>query len=243
MLGSRRFTTMPMGNAVFPLIAASFEEALCRYRISFNSAADIGCGTGAFLRYLQGSGVPLWGVDISPAMLDAAGKRITGGAVLLLQDMKTFTLPRKVDLITCNFDTVNYLLNRAQIMQFLSRCYHNLAPGGHLVFDAISGGLEKAGWQMTVQRIRLPGIISRWRILWSARKKMSIVRMVHFFRTAGNFRRKTAESHYQKWHSLPFMKRCLSDAGLVLLGAHDARSMKPAGEATFWVKYIARKKV
>ena len=59
-----------LGNAMFPLIRRNFEWVVRRYGIRFRSAADVACGTGAFVRYLCQWGVPVVGVD--RATVDAA---------------------------------------------------------------------------------------------------------------------------------------------------------------------------
>ena len=88
-----------VGNALSPIVRQSFERALGDFGVTFRSAADIGCGTGAFLAYLLRYQVPLWGVDISPAMLRIAARRLPSSRVRLLrQDIRRLALPRPVEL-------------------------------------------------------------------------------------------------------------------------------------------------
>src|SRR5439155_12641237 len=78
-----------VGDASFPNIRASFEAARRLYRLTFASAADIGCGTVTFARYLTGYGVPVFGVDGSAAMLRIAANKNRGRNVKLLhQDLR-----------------------------------------------------------------------------------------------------------------------------------------------------------
>lgn len=231
-----------MGDALSPLIWRSFEAALRRYRIPFTSAADIGCGTGTFLRYLSGFGLPLFGVDRSKAMLNIAAKKNPDSRVTLLkQDITELKLPRKVDLITCNFDTVNYVLSLKQLRKTFMRCHTNLSDGGHFVFDAISGAKHRQDCQRAIQKIRMPDISSIWIISWNPMKKISIVWMHYLFRDKnGNYKR-VQEEHKQRWYPIPLLCGLLQNSGFILRGVHDMETFLPATTETFWVKYIAQR--
>jgi SAM-dependent methyltransferase len=129
-----------IGRDFFSLIRRAFENIVARHRIGFSSAADLGCGTGLFARYLNALwGVPVFGVDLSPAMLRVAADNCREANVTLLrQDIRRLLLPRRVDLVTANFDTVNHLLADGDLPRLFRRVYRNLEPGGHFVFDFIT---------------------------------------------------------------------------------------------------------
>ena len=99
-----------LGDRSFPAMRLTFEWMRNRYSVRFASAADIGCGTGSFVDYLcrVGSG-PVWGVDLSPQMLEIAAVKNAGNrAKFLRQDMRQLRLPQTVDLLTCQFEALNY---------------------------------------------------------------------------------------------------------------------------------------
>ena len=101
-----------LGTRFFLQLRRTFEQLVRRYGIRFASVADVPCRSGTFVRYLRQSGVPtVYGVDRSPAMLCLAMTRNLGnGARFLHQDFARLQLPQPVELITCNFDSLNYLL-------------------------------------------------------------------------------------------------------------------------------------
>ncbi|MGH7908959.1 MAG: class I SAM-dependent DNA methyltransferase, partial [Thermodesulfobacteriota bacterium] len=129
-----------LGGPFFVGARKAFEDLAKRYGINFRSAADIGCGTGLFARYLSRCwGVPTFAVDRSPAMLAIAMRNCTGCEVgLLQQDIRCLQLPQPVDLVTANFDTLNYLLNGPDLRLALWRIYENLQPSGYFIFDVIT---------------------------------------------------------------------------------------------------------
>ena len=129
-----------VGRKFFAMVRRAFEHIVSRHRIGFSSAADLGCGTGLFARYLNAAWrVPVFGVDRSPAMLRIAASNCRGTRVVLLrQDIRRLLLPCRVDLVTANFDTVNHLVDDGDLPTLFRRVHRQLRPGGHFVFDFIT---------------------------------------------------------------------------------------------------------
>ena len=73
--------------------------------------------------------VPVLAVDRSPAMLRVAASNCRGsGVTLLRQDIRRLVLPRAVDLVTANFDTVNHLLEDGELPALSSACTAIFVP-------------------------------------------------------------------------------------------------------------------
>jgi ubiquinone/menaquinone biosynthesis C-methylase UbiE len=93
---------------------------------------DVGCGTGVLLDALARAPVPLRlsGVDLTPRMLAAAGRRLAGAAELAVGDAAR--LPFEDDV----FDVVvssSVLHELPRPGEGLDECARVLAPGGTLV--------------------------------------------------------------------------------------------------------------
>src|SRR5580765_3146634 len=101
-----------LGLNSFASTRQAFEELVRRYGIRFCSAADVGCGTGLFARYLSRCWkARVLGVDRSPEMLIEARRNCRDDGVrFLTQDIRCLALPEPVDLVTANFDVVNHLV-------------------------------------------------------------------------------------------------------------------------------------
>jgi SAM-dependent methyltransferase len=207
--------------------------------VRFSSAADIGCGTGSFLRYLLRYGVPLWGVDASLSMLRIAARRLPRGRVRLLrQDIRRLCLPRPVDLITCNGDTLNYLLSCEDLARVFRRCRENLARGGHLLGDLLTGAP--------------PPSAQGWRVLHAGSGNVSLSRTrvdsarlltrvdLRYRRSTGPGWRWVEERHLQRWHRLSDLRAALGEAGLEL-GALWALQRGERGVDGAWIKFVARR--
>jgi SAM-dependent methyltransferase len=228
-----------VGEALAPSIRKSFEHALMYCGVTFRSAADIGCGTGSFLSYLLRFGVPLWGVDASPFMLRIAARRLPAPRVRLLrQDIRRLCLPKPVDLITCNGDTLNYLLTREDLACVLGRCRANLTPRGHLVGDLLTGlpPAAEEGWRLVVSA---PGAITMSRSRVDRSRRLTRVDL-RYRQPRPEGWRWVQETHVQRWYSIPEVHLVLREAGLGLraLWRLDGGG-GPNGVA--WTKLLARR--
>jgi SAM-dependent methyltransferase len=231
-----------MGDRWFPTIHRSFEWAIRRYGIRFRSLADVGCGTGTFLKNVARPGLVAYGIDRAPAMLRvAADKTRQSGVRFLVQDVTTFTLPMKVDVITCNFDTLNYLLSVADLRGALARCHANLLPDGHLLFDMIVPPPAHHERKTVIQWFRFPGIVSRWTTSWSTDARRSVVHMEFDLEQPSGETRRVTEVHVQRWYPLRVIASLLHRLGFVLLGVRDMLTLRPIDRTTHWIKFVAGK--
>lgn len=234
-----RYYDRVIGNVVAPTIKRNIEQSRRRYSISFASAADIGCGTGQLLHYLSRHCAVLYGVDGSLEMLRQARRRTRDKNVLFLhQDLRALRLPRPVDLITCTFDTLNYLTMPDQLKRTFQRIRDNLREGGHVIFDIITGAGERRR-RLVRQRVLLPEAIGLWLVAIDGRRRRSRVEMR--WRTSGNdgLPRLRQEVHIQRWYPLRLLCKFLGQCGLCVRGIHDAETYQPASRHTWWALFVA----
>ncbi|WP_017461093.1 class I SAM-dependent methyltransferase [Dyella ginsengisoli] len=114
------------------------------------SVIDLGCGEGWLSRALAGQGIDVLGVDMVPALVDAAS---TAGAgryrVMDYAAVAAGGLGERADLVVCNFS----LLGDASVDALLRGMPALLAPGGALVIQTLhpwSAGGEapyRDGWR------------------------------------------------------------------------------------------------
>jgi len=97
----------------------------------FNSLLDVGCGSGDFLRQMQGAlDIPkVKGIDLSPLMVARTQEQGYDAECIDLCD-----LSGKYDVITAVFDMLNYL-DAAQLQRFLSCVKAHLNEGGVFLCD------------------------------------------------------------------------------------------------------------
>ena len=228
-----------LGRSMFPLVKRNFEWLVRRYRIRFRSAADVACGTGTFLHYLRRWGVPVFGVDRSKEMLRIARKKNNRhGVRLLKQDMRNFQLPRPVDLITCHFDSLNYLLSTFDLACAFLRFRANLALGGHAIFDMITDSWQETEPRVRVQFFRMHGVYSVWIISRNPEHKIRIVTMHNFLITSDGKYRHEREVHAQRQYPVGVVVELLGRCGFKLRGVRDALSLCPVSASSDRAIYV-----
>src|ERR1700729_179544 len=82
-------------------------EWIQRYRPHTTSLLELGCGTGSILVRLD-SGPELTGIDQSSEMLARARAKVPR-ARLIEDDMKSFSLEERFDVVICVFDSLYHL--------------------------------------------------------------------------------------------------------------------------------------
>jgi trans-aconitate methyltransferase len=97
---------------------------------------DLACGTGQHLKFMQGYGFEVSGLDNSLEMLDQAQIRCPN-AKLVPCDLAEFENKAEFDLITCFLYSMHYSHPITSFTQTLNRTYEALASGGIFVFDMV----------------------------------------------------------------------------------------------------------
>ena len=101
---------------------------------------DICCGTGQLSHHFLEHGYTVWGIDLSPHMIEwaIANNREhvdSGAARFLVADAVSFSIPRKVSHATCLYDAVNHLASISEIGSCIQAAHDALEDGGLFVFD------------------------------------------------------------------------------------------------------------
>ena len=111
-------------------VAALVEER----RPGASSLLDVACGTGRHLDLLGGRFEHCEGVDIDPAMLDVARRRVPG-VPLHVGDMTTLDLGRRFDVVICMFSSIGYAHTSERLGAAVGAMAAHLEAGGVLVVE------------------------------------------------------------------------------------------------------------
>jgi len=98
------------------------------------SLVDVACGTGLHLAAFADLGFEVEGVELSPAMIEAAQIRVPDVA-LHEADMRTFRLGRRFDAVVCLFSAVGYMTDAEQLAQAIGTMGDHLVDGGVLIVE------------------------------------------------------------------------------------------------------------
>ena len=110
---------------------------------------ELACGTGRVLIPIAHAGVPVVGLDSSPAMLATARKKLarlreaTRQRIELVEgDMRSFSLDRRFDLVIIPFRSFLHLMTPADQRRALGRIREHLTDDGRLVFNIFDPRLD-----------------------------------------------------------------------------------------------------
>ncbi|MBZ5522014.1 MAG: class I SAM-dependent methyltransferase [Acidobacteriia bacterium] len=94
---------------------------------------ELACGTGSVLKHLS-KHYDVWGLDLSEQMLSIARKKVPR-ARLSRQNMVTFHLRQRFDVICCVYDSINHVASFTHWKHLFSNVHRHLSAGGVFIFD------------------------------------------------------------------------------------------------------------
>lgn len=106
---------------------------------------DLACGSGRLLPQLVDAGLEVAGLDLAPAMLERARRRLgerAGQVELVLGDMRGFSFGQPFDTILIPYCSLIYMHSDADRLAVFQRCSQHLREGGWLAFDFLAGAVE-----------------------------------------------------------------------------------------------------
>jgi SAM-dependent methyltransferase len=198
---------------------------------------DLGCGSGLWCRGLADAGYEALGIDLSPAMIRLARRRVPDGQ-FRCQSFLRAKLPPCL-AVTALGEVFNYLFDRgnshARLAKVFTRIYRALVPGGLLIFDVatvgrVPGGSRKNYW-----------LGDDWACLVSAREdaaRQLLVREITSFRRVGRTFRRDDEVHRLRLLEPEATAAALRKAGF------KVRTVRGYGKMRFppgWIGFVARK--
>lgn len=98
------------------------------------SLLDVACGTGAHLSHFRDLFAHVEGVELAPAMVRRARARMPGVPVHEA-DMRSFSLGRGFDVVTCMFGSIGYVRDRDELAATVRTLARHLQAGGVLAID------------------------------------------------------------------------------------------------------------
>ncbi|HEX8552769.1 MAG TPA: class I SAM-dependent methyltransferase [Abditibacteriaceae bacterium] len=208
---------------------------------------DAACGTGNVSFELARRGLDVVGVDLSRGMIEAAKqKRLTLPKLaprtrFLEADLTDFDLGEQFDSATCLYDSLNYILDPAQLYQAFARIAAHVEKSGVWVFDMNSDYAFRA--DLFSQCDHTPGkaLHYDWRAKFDRTTRICEVAM-EFRRTRNGQTETFYETHRERAYELPEIKTMLNETGWDLEWSFDAYSLNPPHAQSERWYFVARKR-
>jgi ubiquinone/menaquinone biosynthesis C-methylase UbiE len=250
------------------LMGQYLRELLDRHPVAGRRALDVACGTGTLALLLADEGWDATGLDSSAAMLDQADAKAENMATLgpvtfvqgdmrvlatnderpMTKDQRTqidtlssFVLrPSSFNLVTCVYDSLNYLLDERELAACFEGMARVLAPGGLLVADMNTRSFLQNDWG-TCEVIEQAGLVQVTQSYFDPAAECSTMVLSGF---AGDDQRgytRFDETHIERAYAPEIVERLLRSAGLEVEALYDCFTFQPIAERTQRFAWVARK--
>ncbi|MHC4481058.1 MAG: class I SAM-dependent DNA methyltransferase [Planctomycetota bacterium] len=118
------------GPRIWPFLS----KAVAKRTPNATAWLDLCCGTGSLLKLVCDAGFRAVGLDGSRHQLRHA-RRNAPAARLVHSDVRSYRLAEDFDVITCMFDSLNYLTAKRDLERAFRCARRHLAEGGVFIFD------------------------------------------------------------------------------------------------------------
>lgn len=110
---------------------------------------DLACGSGTLAILLKMNGYQVEGLDLSSEIIEIAKEKAKINHLdipFYIEDMTNFSLNKTYDVITCFFDSVNFLKTKEQIDLLFKNVKRHLKPNGLFILDVFSKKMLHEYW-------------------------------------------------------------------------------------------------
>ena len=197
------------------------KSLLNEYGVKDGLVLDLGCGTGSITELLAKAGYDMIGLDI----------------LYLLQDMREFELYGTVKAAVSICDSMNYILEKEDLVQVFKLVNNYLDPSGIFIFDMNT--------EYKYTHLLADGTFAEnreessfiWENFYDEEERINEYDLTLFIKE-GELFRKFEETHYQRCYSLDEVKEAAKEAGMDFVAAYDAftrESVKDDSERIYLV--------
>jgi SAM-dependent methyltransferase len=142
---------MPGGSEPYPDVIARFYDAvyahvrdgvdnewyLDRMARAGGAVLEIGVGTGRLFAEARRRGLDVWGIDVSPAMIERCREKLApvDRERVQVADAVSFQTDRRFALVCAPFRVLSHVYDAADQLRLLDTVHDCLQPGGAFLFD------------------------------------------------------------------------------------------------------------
>lgn len=163
---------------------------------------DLACGSGTLAILLKLKGYNVEGLDLSSSIIDVAKEKAKIHHLNIpfyVDDMTSFKINKKYDVITCFFDSVNFLKDKYYLDKLFENVYNHLNDNGLFIFDVFSNNLlnEYKNHKLKIKE-------KTHKIIWKSKKVNSSILKHNILIKEGSLKQK--EQYYEYYYSLDDLK-------------------------------------
>jgi SAM-dependent methyltransferase len=189
------------------------------------SILDLACGEGTFAVAMAGRGYAVTGIDSSGDMLALAARKAAESGVkadFIHGDMRTLSFDGGFDLVTCWFDSLNYLTRDGDLEACYSGVFKSLRAGGLFIFDMNTVYGLGVVWQKKPCEIVEDSeeVFEVHEKQYDFESNIATMRITGFIREGDSWMR-VDEHHRERGYALVEIHRALRKCGFEVLATWD----------------------
>jgi SAM-dependent methyltransferase len=244
------------------LMGQYLREVLAHHPVAGRRALDLACGTGTLAAILAEDGWHVVGLDRSAPMLAIARERAADGgytATFIEGDMRQLNAKRNMqiaeshtendsfcnlqsafELVTCTYDSLNYLLDEADLACCFAGAAMVLRPGGLFFADMNTRHFLEYDWGVC-DVLERPNFVQVARSHFDPASVCSTMVLTGFAGDDEHGYRRFDETHIERAYPPEIIAGLLEASGLVVEASYDCFTFQPAHERSQRIAWVARK--
>jgi SAM-dependent methyltransferase len=218
-------------------------QLLERHPVTGRVQLELACGTGTVALAQAEAGWRVYGVDGSAEMLAQARakERDTGvSAFWSQQDMRRFLLPEPVNLATCLYDSINYMLTSDDLLAVFRAVFAALSPGGLFLFDMNTAWVMATLWDDETYFSDTDNLTVILQSKYDDKRQRTAVLLI-CFQKEGETYRKIAENHIEQAYPPEQVATLLTDVGFHLEAHYDCFTFREPTATAYRIMWVARR--
>lgn len=225
----------------YPAWVDYIEKIIVLNNIKKKLIFDLACGTGVCLDLWLDKGYEVIGLDKSLDMLQVTKRKLAekDRGLLINGDMRNFKLGRQMPIITCLYDSLNYLLTAAELLRCYRRVFDALSDDGIFVFDMNTIHSLRDEWGNNTFQRRDEGLFSIWSNSFDPNSDISSLSVTLHVRRNGE-ELVLREHHQERGYALSRIEELLSETGFEF-SLYRHLTFTPATESDLRIMGVARK--
>ncbi len=205
---------------------------------------DLACGVGVAAEIFRKAGHDVIGIDRSEQMLSYAKQRSYESELKIrfyTQDIENILLDKKVDLITCMYDSLNYITDESSFLRSMDSIISNLSEEGWFVFDIATPHALSSKWVGVDILRNNKDFFEIHSSSFDQINNVNIKKISFYIKDRDTFRH-LFETHYEKAHSLEIVEELLESRGLDIIHKFSDPNRRPVSTDSDRIIYFARKR-
>lgn len=229
-------------------MAILLPSILHQFKLSPEKTLDTACGEGTFAIEMAKNGFHVTGVDLSIDMLKIAREKAAKknfDIKFIQHDMRSLPFSREFDLITCWFDSLNYLLDEKDLENTFCGVSRALKDGGIFIFDMNTIYGLSVQWQIDPGTIEqdTPELLEIHQTSYDPKKCIATLKITVLIKKNGEWTR-IDEVHKERGYTLKEIRQSLNKSNLEELacwGSLDPRDEPTTNTGRVW--FVAQKRI